>query len=127
MSGKGCISGSSFDVRGAIHNPTIVEDAFGQEVRTDAVLYADVRAMHMNPLRTDTSEPIEFNQEVAIEKNYWLIRKVSSQAITPNKMTFVEGGNYHEIRRVRPFKPSDPNFRRKYLVLDTILRDNQTN
>lgn len=120
MSCKDCISASEFDVSGAIHNPTVVNER-GQEIPTDAVLYADIRAKHMNPLRTDTSEVYEFNQEVAIQKNSWLIRNISTQTITANKMTFVEGGNYHEIRGVRKYKGG-----RRYLVLDTILRDNQT-
>jgi hypothetical protein len=120
MSCKDCISASEFDVIGAIHSPTILNER-GQEVRTDAVLYADIRAKHMNPLRTDTSEVYEFNQEVALQKNSWLIRSVSSQTITANKMSFVENGNYHEIRGIRKYKGG-----RKYLVLDTILRDNQT-
>ena len=121
MSCKDCISASEFDVSGAIHNPTIVDER-GQQIRTDAVLYADVRAKHLPPLRTDTSEVYEFNQETAIQKNSWLIRSIYSQTITANKMSFVEDGNYHEIRGVRKYKGG-----RKYLVLDTILRDNQTN
>jgi hypothetical protein len=120
MSCKGCISASEFDVSGAIHSPTVLNER-GQEIRTDAVLYADIRAKHMNPLRTDTSEVFEFNQEVAIQKNSWLIRNISTQTITANKMSFVEGSNYHEIRGVRKYKGG-----RKYLVLDTIVRDNQT-
>lgn len=120
MSCSDCISASEFDVIGAIHNPDI-DNSRGQQVRTDAVLYTDIRAKHMNPLRTDTSEVYEFNQEVAIQKNSWLIRNVMTQTITANKMTFVENGNYHEIRGVRKYKGG-----RRYLVLDTIIRDNQT-
>lgn len=121
MSCKGCISASEFDVLGAIHNKGTGTYDRGFPVSGDTTLYADIRAKHMNPLRTDTSEVYEFNQEVAIQKNSWLIRNFSSQTITANNMSFVEGDNYHEIRGVRKYKGG-----RKYLVLDTILRDNQT-
>jgi len=120
MSCKGCIKAAEFDIIGAIHDPTILNER-GQEVVKDAVLYADVRAKHMNPLRTDTSEVFEGNQETAIQKNSWLIRNISTQSITANKMTFVENSNYHEIRGIRRYKGG-----RKYLVLDTIIRDSQT-
>lgn len=122
MSCKDCISASEFDVSGAIHTVNTDTYAQGQPIDNDSVLYADIRAKHMNPLRTDTSEVYEFNQEVALQKNSWLIRNISTQTITANKMSFVEDGNYHEIRGVRKYKGG-----RKYLVLDTILRDNQTN
>ena len=122
MSCKGCISASEFDVSGAIHTTNTDTYAVGQPIDTDSIVYADIRAKHMNPLRTDTSEVYEFNQEVALQKNSWLIRNLSSQTITANKMSFVEDSNYHEIRGVRKYKGG-----RKYLVLDTILRDNQTN
>ena len=122
MSCKDCISASEFDVSGSIHSPTIVYDDLGQAIPTPAILYADIRAKQMNPLRTDTSEVYEFDQQVALQKNSWLIRNISTQTITANKMTFVESGNSHEIRGVRRYKGG-----RKYLVLDTIIRDNQAN
>jgi hypothetical protein len=121
MSCKDCISASEFDVLGAIHTRDTGTYDKGFPVDGDTTTYANVRAKHMNPLRTDTSEVYEFNQEVALQKNSWLIRNISTQTITAKKMSYVEGGNYHEIRGVRRYKGG-----RKYLVLDTILRDNQT-
>ena len=110
-----------FDVEGSIHEFTVVDER-GQEVLTDTVLYASVRSKYMNPLKTDTLETFEFNQEVAKLKASWLIRNSSSRTITANKMAYVVDGEFHMITGVRKFKGD-----RNLLVLDTILRDNQTN
>lgn len=123
MSGK-CIRAGEFSFIGDIHNPTVLNER-GQEVLTDAVLYVGVKSKLLPPRKTDNSEVFEENQEVAKEKNSWLIRNNLTRTITANKMTYVVDGEFHEIKGVRRFM-SGSNAR-KYLVLDTELRDNQTN
>lgn len=111
-----------FDVQGAIHNMDSGTDERGQTIPGDIVLYASVRSQHMNPLKTDVTETFDFNQEVARLKSSWKIRNSSSRTITANNMAYVVNGKYHMITGVRDFKGS-----RNLLVMDTELRDNQTN
>ncbi len=111
-----------FDVEGAIHNLTSGTDSRGQPIPVDVVLYASVRSEHLNPRNTDTTETVPFNQQVARLKASWKIRNSSSRTITANNMAYVVDGEYHMITGVRKFKGG-----RNLLVLDTELRDNQTN
>ena len=115
------INPRELDVTGDIYEEIIINER-GQDVGTLSILYNGVRSKQLAPLRTQISENYEFNQEVAIAKNSWLIRNESSRNITPNRMKYFVDGEYHEIQGVRKYKGG-----RKYLVLDTILRDNQTN
>jgi hypothetical protein len=91
-------------------------------VETDAVLYSGVRSKYLNPLKTDTLETFEFNQQTAKLKASWLIRNESARTITANKMIYVVDGEYHSISGVRKYKGN-----RNLLVLDTIRRDNDSN
>jgi len=109
-----------FDVEGAIHEDTVTNER-GQEILTDTILYASVRSQYMNPLKTDTLETTEFQQQVAKLKASWKIRNSTSRTIVANKMAYVVDGEYHMITGVRKFKGD-----RNLLVLDTILRDNQS-
>ena len=116
------INAREFDISGDIHQITLVDDGTGTDVETNAVLYAGVRSRYMNAKATDTLETIEFNQQVYKLKASWLIRNEAGRTITPNKMIYVVGGEYHSITGVRPFRGS-----RNLLVLDTIRRDNDSN
>jgi len=110
-----------FDVSGDIYQITLADDGTGTDVETAEVLYAGVRSKYMNPLKTDTLETFEFNQQTAKLKASWLIRNERSRTITPNKMIYVVDGEQHSITGVRNFKGN-----RNLLVLDTMLRDNAT-
>lgn len=109
-----------FDVTGSIYKWTIT-DARGEDVRTGAILYSGVRSKYLNPLKTDTIEVYELDQQVAKKKGSWLIRNSSSRTITADNMAYVVDSEYHHIIGVRKYKGD-----RNLLVLDTILRDNQT-
>jgi len=116
------LNARQFDVTGDIHQITLVSDETGTDVETDNVLYTGVRSKYMNPLKTDTLETFEFNQQVSKIKGSWLIRNESGRAITPNNMIYVVDGEYNSIIGVRKYKGS-----RNLLVLDTIRRDNDSN
>jgi len=111
-----------FDVSGDIHQITFVADETGTDVATEAVLYSGVRSQYLNPLKTDTIEVFEYNQQTAKIKGSWKIRNESGRTITPNNMIYVVDGEYHSIIGVRKFKGS-----RNLLVMDTIRRDNDSN
>ena len=111
-----------FDVTGDIVEITLVDDGTGTDVETKTTIYSGVRSKYLNPLKTDTLETFEFNQQVAKLKASWLIRNEPSRTITPNKMIYVVDGEYHSITGVRKFKGN-----RNLLVLDTIRRDNDSN
>lgn len=111
-----------FDISGDIRQITLVDDGSGTDEKTNAVLYAGVRSKYLNPLKTDTLETFEFNQQVAKLKASWLIRNETSRTITANKMIYVVDGEYHHITGVRKYQGN-----RNLLVLDTMRRDNDSN
>lgn len=110
-----------FDVAGTIVSFSQTDDNYGFDVGTESTTYSNVRSKYLNPLKTDTIDTFEFNQEVAKIKASWLIRNSSSRTITANNMAYVVDGEYHHITGVRKYKGD-----RNLLVLDTIRRDNDT-
>jgi hypothetical protein len=119
--GLSVIDPRMFDVSGDIHQITLADDGTGTDVETAEIIYPGVRSKYMNPLKTDTLETFEFNQQTAKLKASWLIRNERSRTITANKMIYVVDGEHHSITGVRNFKGN-----RNLLVLDTIQRDNAT-
>lgn len=111
-----------FDVTGTIVSFSSTDDGFGFDIDTESNTYTNVRSKYMNPLKTDTIETYEFDQQVYKIKASWLIRNSTSRTIVPNKMAYVVDGEYHHITGVRKYKGD-----RNLLVLDTIRRDNDTN
>lgn len=93
----------------------------GAEIMAESTAYSNVRSQYLNPLKTDTSEVYEGTQEVSKLRASWKIRNNSAQTITADNMAYKVGSAYHMITGVRKFKGD-----RNLLVLDTILRDNQT-
>lgn len=110
-----------FDVTGTIVTFSGTDDNYGFDLGTESTTYSNVRSKYLNPLKTDTIETYEFDQQVAKIKASWLIRNNSSRTITANKMAYVVDGEYHHITGVRKYKGD-----RNLLVLDTIRRDNDT-
>lgn len=111
-----------FDVTGTIVVFSQTDDGFGYDLGTESTLYSNVRSEYLNPLKTDTIETFEFDQQVSKIKASWKIRNSSSRTITANNMAYVVDGEYHHITGVRKFKGD-----RNLLVLDTLRRDNDTN
>lgn len=111
-----------FDVTGSIVTFSSTDDTYGYDLETESTTYTNVRSKYLNPLKTDTIETFEFDQQVYKIKASWLIRNSTSRTITPNKMAYVVGGEYHHITGVRKYKGD-----RNLLVLDTVRRDNDTN
>ena len=118
--GLDVIDARMFDVTGDIFEMTTSMDR-GFEKSQGTIKYSGVRSKYLNPLKTDTSETYEMNQQVAKIRASWLFRNEASRTITPNKMAYVVDGEHHEITGVRKYKGN-----RNLLVMDTILRDNQT-
>lgn len=110
------INPAGFDRIGDIQQATETQE-LGVVDETFAPLYSNVRSKKLMPLKG--SENMENNQEVAIERNSWLIRN-ENRDIVPNKTKYVVDGKDHHIIGVRDYKGE-----RFYQVLDTEFRDNQ--
>lgn len=111
-----------FDVTGNIVTLSSTDDGFGFDVGTVSTTYTNVRSKYLNPLKTDTTDTFEFDQQVAKIRASWLIRNSTSRTITAKNMAYVVDGEYHHITGVRKYKGD-----RNLLVLDTIRRDNDEN
>ena len=99
-----------------------IDPGTGWDQDTETVFIKGLRAKLLNPLKTDGIEVFEFDQQVAKQKQSYLVRNTAyTRQIKPRKSIYeVDGGRYHVIQ-VRRYKGG-----RRYFVLDTVARDNDS-
>ena len=97
------------------------DTGFDQDVET--VFISGLKSKLLNPLKTDGIEVFEFDQQVAKQKQSYLVRStlLTRQIGTRKFIYLIDGVRFHVIQ-VRRYKGG-----RRYLVLDTISRDNDVN
>jgi hypothetical protein len=116
------INPREFYIKGDISVATLSDPGTGSDEEVWADTIVGLRSKLLNPLKTDGIEVFELDQQVAKQKSSWLVRSTPlTRAISTTKTVYTVDGDRYHIVQVRRYKGG-----RRYLVLDSVHRDNDT-
>ena len=116
------INPRDFYLKGNLIKTEVIDPGTGWDEDSESVFISGLRSKLLNPLKTDGIEVFEFDQQVAKQKQSFLVRSTNlTRLITPYKNIYILDGIRYHVIQVRRYKGG-----RRYLVLDTISRDNDT-